>query len=130
MRKGTMIAVALTAVATAAAIVLVSSVEGEPEALTEIPGGDPSRGQQLVTEYGCISCHTIPDTESTDKYVGPPLDEFPQRRYIAGDEPNTPEVLIRWIQDPQSIEPGTVMPDLGVDYDDARDIAAFLYSDP
>jgi cytochrome c1 len=61
-----------------------------------------------------------------DAEVGPPLTGFGRRGYIAGELPNNPENLQRWIRSPQSVEPGTVMPDLGVTESDARDIAAFL----
>jgi cytochrome c1 len=50
------------------------------------------------------------------------------RRYIAGRLPNTPNNLIGWLQSPQSIEPGSVMPNLGVTQRDARDMAAYLYT--
>jgi hypothetical protein len=38
--------------------------------------------------------------------------------------------LIQWIQDPQAVEPGTAMPNLGVDEAIARDTAAYLYTLP
>jgi cytochrome c1 len=60
--------------------------------------------------------------------VGPPLTSFARRTYIAGEVPNTLEYLVRWIEMPQAIEPGTAMPNLGVTEDQARDIAAYLYT--
>jgi cytochrome c len=36
-------------------------------------------------------------------------------------------VLVRSLQDPQAIEAGTLMPDVDVSPDEARDIAAYLY---
>lgn len=89
---------------------------------------DIQRGRELVREYGCITCHTIPGVEGADGLVGPPLTHFSQRAYIAGQLTNTPENLARWIRDPQEVEPGTAMPDLGVTEADAADIAAFLSS--
>jgi cytochrome c1 len=62
--------------------------------------------------------------------AAPPLDHFYARSYIAGRLPNTEENLLKWIQDPQQIEPGTAMPNLGVSEDEARDIAAYLYHQP
>jgi cytochrome c len=47
---------------------------------------------------------------------------------IAGEVPNWAHDLVRWISSPQSIEPGTAMPDLGVHAAEARDIAAYLYT--
>ena len=46
----------------------------------------------------------------------------------ASSIPTTPDNLIRWIRDPQGVEPGTVMPNMGVAEADARDIAAYLYT--
>jgi cytochrome c2 len=47
---------------------------------------------------------------------------------IAGELPNTPANLTRWIQHPRQVEPRTAMPDLGVNATDAYDIAAYLYT--
>jgi cytochrome c2 len=44
--------------------------------------------------------------------------------------PNTPENLMRWIRRPSDVVPGTAMPVLGLSEQDAKDIAAFLYSLP
>ena len=90
--------------------------------------GNAERGRQLVFSYGCGSCHTVPGVPGANAVVGPPLDDFHQRRYIAGNLPNQQPNLMRWIQDPQSIEPDTAMPDLGVSEDEARDISAYLYN--
>jgi len=59
--------------------------------------------------------------------VGPPLNWFGRRTMIAGEVANTSDELVAWIMDPQRIEPGTAMPDLGVTATDARDMAAYLY---
>jgi cytochrome c1 len=47
---------------------------------------------------------------------------------IAGELPNSPDNLARWIQNPKSVEPGTAMPDLGLTTDQAQDVAAYLYT--
>ncbi len=93
-----------------------------------MPGGDPERGVQLMRDYGCISCHSIPGIREANAFVGPPLTAWAQRSYIAGAIPNTPANLIIWLQNPQQIEPGTAMPDLGVSEQDARDMGAYLYT--
>jgi cytochrome c1 len=36
--------------------------------------------------------------------------------------------MIRWIRQPQEIDPGNGMPDLSVSTRDGRDIAAYLYT--
>lgn len=85
-------------------------------------------GHRLLRAYGCSACHTIPGVGEARAYVGPPLDEWSRRRYIAGALPNTPDNLNQWIVDPQAIEPGTAMPTLGVSEDEARLMGAYLYS--
>jgi cytochrome c len=34
--------------------------------------------------------------------------------------------MVRWLRQPQAVNPKSAMPDLGVSESDARDIAAFL----
>lgn len=91
-------------------------------------GGDLQRGRALIENYGCGSCHSIPGIRDAAGLVGPPLLLFGRRTYIAGELPNTPENLVKWLQDPKSVEPGTAMPDLGLSAQQARDIAAYLYT--
>lgn len=90
-------------------------------------GGDPDRGRTAILGYGCVSCHVIPGLPEARARVGPDLDDLATRRLIAGQHPNQPEVLVRWLQEPQTMRPGSGMPDLGVTEQDARDIAAYLY---
>lgn len=99
---------------------------GEP--LVDVEGGDPEQGADLIEAYDCGSCHTIPGIDGADGRVGPPLNFWSERSYIAGNLPNDPESLITWIMDPQSVEEGTAMPDLGVTESQARNIAAYLYT--
>jgi len=95
-------------------------------ARTAHAAGDPERGRAALRTYGCASCHTIPGVRGADGLVGPPLGGVTRRMYLAGAINNTEENLLRWIQDPRSIEPHTIMPDTGVTDADARDIVAYL----
>lgn len=94
----------------------------------ESRNGRPDRGAELISRYGCGSCHTIPGVNRADGLVGPPLTRFGARSYIAGQLPNNADNLRRWVSDPQAVEPGTAMPNLGVTAIDAQDIAAYLYT--
>lgn len=93
-----------------------------------ITGGNPARGRALIRAYGCETCHTIPGVAGADGLVGPPLAGIAKRSYIAGVLPNAPANLIRWIQDPKAVDSLTAMPNMHVTANDARDIAAYLYS--
>jgi cytochrome c len=99
---------------------------GEPVRLVE--GGHANLGPSAIQKYGCGSCHMIPGVRGADGLVAPPLMKFAHRAFIAGEVSNTPEHLITWITVPQAIEPGTDMPNLGVTDQEARDIAAYLYT--
>jgi cytochrome c2 len=94
----------------------------------EVDGGNVSRGEAAIQEYGCGSCHAIPGVPGADGKVGPPLNDIADRQFIAGKLPNDAEHLVRWIQDPQELDPGVAMPDMGISEEDARDIAAYLYT--
>lgn len=102
--------------------------EGQRDSTATLAGGDPRRGAAAIRAYGCDACHTIPGIVTANALVGPPLDKWGDRQYIAGKLPNEPELLIQWIRFPQAIEPGTAMPNMGVTEQDARDIAAYLFT--
>jgi cytochrome c2 len=94
----------------------------------QVPGGDASRAPALLHAFGCAACHTIPGIADANGNVGPPLIGIGGRTFIAGMLRNEPANLIRWIRFPQSIVPGNAMPDMGVSEQEARDIAAYLYT--
>ena len=98
------------------------------QAARSMTGGDPHRGRAAITRYGCSTCHTIPGVRGATALVGPPLDRIASRSYIAGVMPNTPDNMIRWIENPPGVDKMTAMPNLGVTDSDARDIASYLYT--
>jgi cytochrome c len=93
-----------------------------------VSGGDAQRGAAVIKQYGCGSCHTIPGVRNASGLVGPPLLWWSRRTFIAGELPNTPENLVRWVRSPSSVEPHTAMPALGLSDQQARDVAAYLYT--
>jgi mono/diheme cytochrome c family protein len=93
-----------------------------------IAGGDAGRGRRILAQYACQSCHRIPGVTGSDVDVGRPLDGLAKRRIIAGVLPNSQDNLIRWIRNPQAIDPDAVMPNMGVSERDALDISAYLLS--
>jgi cytochrome c len=91
-------------------------------------GGDPARGTQAIAIRGCGSCHEIEGIPGARATVGPALDRLAFRGALPGGLPNTTPNLIRWIRFPQQVSPGSAMPDLNIPAQEARDIAAYLYS--
>jgi cytochrome c1 len=104
-----------------------ASPAASPAAKT-VPGGNSSAGQQAIGKYGCGGCHTIPGVQGANGTNAPNLGGFAGRAQIAGAAPNTPENLVKWLQDPQSVKPDARMPKLGVTEQDAKDIGAYLYT--
>lgn len=93
-----------------------------------VAGGNAQHGKKVIVEKGCGACHVIPGIYTARGLVGPPLSFYRRRTMIAGELPNTPDNLIRWVQHPTQVEPGTAMPDLGLTNQQARDVAAYLYT--
>lgn len=93
---------------------------------TAAAAGNVEAGKRALEQYLCVTCHRIPGIVGANKHVGPPLDGIATRKYIAGVLPNTQENMIRWLQNPQRIDPLSAMPALDVTEQDARDMAAYL----
>lgn len=89
-------------------------------------GGNADRGRQLMPKYGCDTCHVIPGVQGARGMVGPPLTHIASRQVIAGRFPNNPQTMMKWIQNPPSMDPNTAMPNMNVTAVDARDITAYL----
>ena len=92
------------------------------------PAGDPDHGKLLMRQFGCGTCHEIRGVVDAKGKVGPPLDGVARRIYIAGVLPVTPENMAAFIQDPKRHAPRTLMPNLGVTAEHARDMVAYLYT--
>jgi len=91
-------------------------------------GEEAKQGIQALDDYGCSSCHTIPGVPQANGIVGPPLYFWASRSYIAGSLVNNPDNLVDWLMNPQAIEPGTAMPQMGVSETAARNIGAYLFT--
>jgi len=89
--------------------------------------GDAERGREALARYECGVCHVIPGIAAAVGKVGPALDHYSRRSYVAGKFPNEPETLVRWIVDPPAMAPNTAMPAIAMSDQDARDMAAYLY---
>ena len=90
------------------------------------PTGAALAGQQVFLGSSCVYCHSITGTNASGT-VGPDLTHVATRTTLAsGTIPNTPEELAAWIQDPQSIKPGTQMPGSALSPTQLRQLVAYL----
>lgn len=93
-----------------------------------VAGGSPARGLALTRQAACGACHVIPGLEWPKGVVGPPLTGFADRNLIAGRFPNQPDFLAAWVRNAPAMDPQTGMPASGLSQQEARDVAAYLYT--
>jgi cytochrome c oxidase subunit II len=90
--------------------------------------GNPAatEGQTVFIHNACINCHAVNGTAATGRF-GPDLTHLASRDTIAsGAVPNTPENLRKWIDDPNSMKPGSLMPPMHLNGHDLDVITAYL----
>lgn len=85
-------------------------------------------GREAAERLGCGACHILPGIDWPQGKVGPDLHGFADRAMIAGQLPNKPEILTRFVRDAPSLTPGTAMPAVPMEDGEARAIAAWLRS--
>jgi cytochrome c2 len=95
-----------------------------------VAGGDPAEGLTLIASgaHGCTACHAVPGVRAPQGVVGPPLDGMARRAFIGGQLPNEPGVMVAFLQNPPALLPRTGMPNVGLTTEQARDMAAYLYT--
>ncbi|WP_269713298.1 c-type cytochrome [Caulobacter sp. NIBR2454] len=93
-----------------------------------IAGADPGAGRAAMERVGCGACHQIPGVRWPQGKVGPSLEGFADRALIAGQLPNQPQTLAAFIRNAPALSPNSGMPPMPVTEEEARDIAAYLYT--
>lgn len=111
----------------AAGLVVAEDSPARAQAIPDTAAAQ-QRGRVLMERYHCGSCHTVPGVAAARGTLAVTLQAYGQRSYIAGRVANRPAMLARWIMAPESVVPGTAMPNMGVSAPDAHDIAAYLGS--
>jgi cytochrome c oxidase subunit 2 len=89
---------------------------------------DPAvaEGRQVFESQACISCHVVRGTTANGRF-GPDLTHFGSRDTLAsGAADNTSANLKLWIQDPDYVKPGSLMPAMQLSSDQIDKIVAYL----
>jgi cytochrome c oxidase subunit 2 len=85
-----------------------------------------SEGQHIFETTACINCHAVAGTVADGRF-GPDLSHLMSRDTIAaGAAANTPENLRRWIRNPDSIKPGSLMPAMELSDREVDAVTAYL----
>jgi cytochrome c oxidase subunit II len=90
------------------------------------PQGEAAmRGLQML-EFRCALCHQVRGT-GAGAVTGPDLTHLMSRGSLAaGTLVNTPRNLVGWIQDPQDLKPGSLMPNQYLSAQQLSDVLAYL----
>ncbi|HUL17196.1 MAG TPA: cytochrome c oxidase subunit II [Terriglobales bacterium] len=83
-------------------------------------------GRYIFETTACVNCHTVSGTDAKGQF-GPDLTHLMSRTTIAsGAAENTPENLRLWIQNPDAIKPGSLMPAMKLSDDDLDELVRYL----
>jgi len=86
------------------------------------------RGRRVFETTACINCHGVIGTAANGRF-GPDLTHLMSRRTLAsGAAENTPANLRLWIQNPDAIKPGSLMPAMKLSDADLDAVTAYLES--
>ena len=83
-------------------------------------------GRRIFERTSCVNCHAVGGTNGTGRF-GPDLTHLMSRRTIsAGAAENTSENLRLWIQNPDAIKPGSLMPAMKLSDEDLDALTRYL----
>lgn len=87
---------------------------------------EASQGKAVYESLACVNCHMVQGTTSIGKF-GPDLTHLMSRREIgSGIIENNHKNLRAWVNDPQDIKPGCLMPSLKLTDHELDQVVAYL----
>jgi len=96
------------------------------EKMPAVTNAAADEGRQIFETTACLNCHAVSGTVA-DGHFGPDLTHLMSRDTIAsGAAPNTHENLRAWIQSPDSIKPGSLMPAMQMNDRDLDALTKYL----
>ena len=85
-------------------------------------------GRRVFETTACVNCHSVDGTIATGRF-GPDLTHLMSRDTIAaGAARNTVENLRLWVDQPDAIKPGALMPAMKLEHEDLDQLVAYLAS--
>lgn len=85
-----------------------------------------AEGQAVFMHNACVNCHTVAGTPATGRF-GPDLTHLASRDTIAsGAVQNNAENLRKWIDKPDSLKPGCLMPSMHLSDRELDAVTAYL----
>jgi len=85
-------------------------------------------GRRVFEDNACMNCHTVKGTSAQGTF-GPDLTHLMSRSTIAsGAAPNDEQNLKLWVENPDAIKPGCLMPAMQLNQADVNALVAYLMS--
>lgn len=83
-------------------------------------------GASLFEKKTCMNCHSV-SADPTDAHVGPDLSHIGSRAtLLSGKVANTKENLSAWLQNPQQLKEGALMPNFLLKHEEVKALTAYL----
>ena len=93
---------------------------------SDVLSQEASKGENLYETRTCGNCHALVGIPKESR-IGPDLGHVASRRTLAANlVDNTPENLAAWLSDPQSLKPGTLMPNFQFTNEEVQQLVAYL----
>ena len=104
----------------------VKAQEQQSSAVNAQTSQAAAEGERIFESTACINCHAVRGTVANGRF-GPDLTHLMSRDTIAaGAATNTPANLRLWIQNPDAIKPGSLMPAMNLSDQDFDRVTAYL----
>jgi cytochrome c oxidase subunit 2 len=85
-----------------------------------------SEGERVFQRTACVNCHTVSGTSASGRF-GPDLTHLMSRPTLAaGAALNTPAQLRQWIENPEVVKPGSLMPAMHMSSAELDALTAYL----
>jgi cytochrome c oxidase subunit 2 len=102
------------------------SAQPDPPSANTQTDSAVQEGRRVFESTACINCHAVGGTVANGRF-GPDLTHLMSRDTIAaGAASNTPANLRLWIQNPEAIKPGSLMPAMNLSDQDFDRLTAYL----
>ncbi len=104
----------------------IRPISNAPSASLPNAADAATANQAAFESLSCVNCHMVQGTASVGKF-GPDLTHLMSRRTIgAGVIDNTHDNLRKWVDNPQDIKPGCLMPSLKLTDRELDQVVAYL----
>lgn len=101
---------------------------GGPGTVDNVPVATLTEDKRVFESLACVNCHTVKGTPAIGKF-GPDLTHLASRSTIAsGMIPNNTANLRAWVDDPQTVKPGCLMPSMKLTDKQLDQVVEYLQS--